>query len=235
MANYSFADRLGRARSMQAAIDSFSPAFDPADESLSATAFAAMLDELETMNAAVDQQLDQYKTGVDERKAMLKDLQLRAGRVLSLINSNQAWARYQRSVKSVVDKIRGNRPKSPKPPSGSESAAQTKNRRTGQRSFAEMESHLNRLTATLQKIADYDPPAPELSIAELQSLHTALSTKNLAMVDLDQELSMKQRDRAAAYDGERGLREQMKAIKAAVRAQYGSRSSEHAAVSGIRL
>lgn len=84
-----------------------------------------------------------------------------------------------------------------------------------------MESHLSRLIAKLQKIADYDPPAPELSVAELQALHAALSTKNLAMVELAQELSMSQRDRAAAYDGERGLREQMKAIKAAVRAQYG--------------
>lgn len=64
MANYSFADRLGRVRSMQAAIDGFSPAFDPADESLTPTAFAPTLDDSETMNEAVDQQLDQYKTGV---------------------------------------------------------------------------------------------------------------------------------------------------------------------------
>lgn len=64
---------------------------------------------------------------------MLKNLQLRAGRVLALINSNQAWARFQRSVKSVVDKIRGNLPTSRKASGGSESAAQTKQRRTGQR------------------------------------------------------------------------------------------------------
>ncbi len=45
----------------------------------------------------------------------------------------------------------------------------------------------------------------------------------------------KQQERLTLYDKEGGLREKMKAIKKAVRAQYGSRSSEYTTVRSIRL
>jgi hypothetical protein len=235
MGDTSFPDRLGRGRLMHAAIAGFDPQFAPADAALKAGAFNSALNDLETLNSETDDLVDQYKTGVRERTAIIVDLRDRAGRVLSFVVSNKAWSKHLPAVKSVVEKIRGNRAVTIKPPTGAETAEETKKRKSGARSFTEMTAHLVRLIAAVKKISGYAPPAAELTIAQLQALHAALHARNLAMVDLDQETGMKQRERFNAYNGPDGLKENMKAIKAAVRAQYGGASPEYAAVKGIGL
>lgn len=231
----SYLDRLGRGRTMQAAIAGFSPAFAPADASLLPVAFATFLDSLDALNTATVTLVDQFSAAAEGRKATVKDLYDRAGRILAFVASNKDWAKQLRSIKTIVDKIRGNQPRPNKPPTGSETPDQTKQRSSGERSYAEMEGHLNRLIPALQAITGYAPPAIELSILRLTMLAGSLHTQNLNVANLERQTAAKQAERFENYNGDEGLKEKMKAIKAATRAQYGSSSSEYESVKSIAL
>ncbi|MEK6261234.1 MAG: hypothetical protein AABP62_21750 [Planctomycetota bacterium] len=231
----SYLDRLGRGRTMQAAIAGFSPAFAPADTSLLPAAFATFLDSLDTLNTTTVTLVDQYLAAADGRKTTVKNLYDRAGRILAYVASNTNWAKQVRSVKTIVDKIRGNEPRPPKPPTGAETPDQNKQRSSGERSYAEMEGHLNRLIPALEAIAGYAPPAIELTLVHLEGLASSLHTQNLNVANLERQTAAQQAERSETYNGDAGLREKMKAIKAAARAQYGSSSSEYESVKSIAL
>lgn len=232
-----FADRLGRGRLLQTAIAGFSPAFAPADTSLAAAAFATFLADLDTQITETGGLGSQYTTKVSERGEMVKDVKARVLRVLSFVESNSAWKKYARGVKSLANKIRGNRPKAPKPPAASETpgSPKAKTRSRGEQSFAEIEENFRQLIALVQGITGYAPPATDLTAASLQTLVGKFAVQNTAMGTLGSQAGIGQRERLALYDGPGGLREKMLAIKKAVRAQYGSDSAEFNQVKGIKV
>ena len=233
----SFADRLGRGRLMQAAIAVFDPPFVPAEASLEEAAFETFLDTLDTLNTETANLVTQYSNGVDEREVLVTDIKARVLRVLSFVESNAAWKKYARGIKTLADKIRGNRPRKPKPPAPSETPGSppAKARNKGEQSFAEIEENFEQLIAAVQGITGYTPPATAITVASLQTLSTNFSTKNSDMAALGRQVVLKQGERLDAYDGEGGLREKMLAIKKAVRAQYGSSSTEYDAVKSIKV
>ena len=232
-----YADRLGRGRTMHAAIDGFTPAFGPVDTTLAAAAFDTFLDGLDTQNTTTGNLVTQYTNEVSERTDMVKDIKARTLRVLSFVQSNTAWKKYERGIKSLADKIRGNRPKAPKPPAGGEppGSPPAKARNKGEQSFAEIEENFQQLIAAVQGIAGYAPTATDITVASLQTLATAFAAKNETMGTLGRQVEFAQGERLAAYDGPGGLREKMLAIKKAVRAQYGSESVEFGQVKGIKV
>lgn len=232
-----FADRLQRGRAMQAATAIFAPAFAPADASLVPPAFDTFLDGLETLNTTVSTRLGSYTTAVNERNDMVKDIKARALRVLSYVDSNPVWKNAVRSVKALVDKLRGNDARKPKPPAAGETPGSpaAKARNKGEQSYGDIAANLERLIAVLGTISGYSPPATEITVASLATLSGNYSSKNAAMATLLSQTGLAQRDRGAAYDGDDGLRAKMKAIKNAVRSQYGADSAEYDAVKGMKL
>lgn len=233
----SYADRQQRGRNLQTAIASFSPAFAPAEPTLLPAAFLTFLETLDTLNTEVGSLSAQYSTGVQERMPMLADIKERAARVLAFVQSNSAWTAFVPSLKKYVDKIRGNRPKPPAAPTSGEDSgsAPVKKRNQGEQSLGDIEEHFERLIASLSAVPGYAPPAADLTIANLTLAADAFAAKNLALATLGNTLGMKQKARLEGYDGAGGLREKMKAIKAAVRAQYGTSSPEYGQVKGIGL
>ena len=233
----SYADRLQRGRDMQTATVGFSPAFAPVDSTLGAASFLTFLDGLDTLNTEVGTLLGQYTTGVAQRTPMVEDIKDRSLRVLSLIKSNAVWKAFLPAIKSLVDKIRGNTPKPPKPPAPGESPGSppAKKRNKGEQSFGDIETNFEKLIALLAGVPGYTPPAADLTVANLTTLANDFAAKNLAMSSLGNQLGMKQKARSDAYDGDTGLRARMKAIKEAVRSQYGSSSPEYEQVKGIAL
>ena len=232
-----FADRLQRGRDMQAAIAIFSPAFDPADPTLAATAFMNFLDALDQLNTETSTFVTSYTNGTAERMTMVAEIKDVALRVLSYLKSNPAWKKYLPGIKSLVDKIRGTSARRAKPPAATETpgSPQAKKRNKGEQSFGEIDTNFDRLVAALGSVPGYAPTTADLTIANLTARAAAYSAKNATMSTLGQTVGLKQRDRSAGYDGDGGLREKMKAIKQAVRAQYGSSSAEYAQVKGIDL
>jgi len=84
-------------------------------------------------------------------------------------------------------------------------------------------------------VPGYAPLAAELSLMTLALLANEFAAKNLAMATLGNVLGMKQQARLDSYDGSGGLCEKMKAIKSAVRSQFGTSSAEYGQVKGIGL
>jgi len=232
-----FADRLGRAQQLQAAVATFSTVFAPADVTLAATPLQTFIDGLDTLNTETGSLVTQYSVEVDVREVMVKDVKARTLRVLSYVESNVAWARFARAIKKLADKIRGNRPRKPAAPAPGETPGSptVKARNTGEQSFVEIADNFQQLAEAVAGIPGYAPPAAEISAANLQTLADDFSDKNKSMATLGRQLVQKQKDRLDAYDGPGGLSARMIAVKKAVRAQYGADSSEYSAVKAIKV
>ncbi len=232
-----FADRQQRGQTMQAAIAALSPPFVPADASLAPAPFLTFVNMLDLLNTDVGTLSSQYTNGVQQREPMVADIKNRSLRVLEYVKSNSVWAEFVSALKKLVDKIRGNRPKTPKAPTPAEGpgSAPAKKRSQGEQSFGDIEENFERLIAALAAIPGYAPPAADLSIANLTTLATDFATKNLTMSTLGITLGLKQKARLDAFDGPGGLRDKMKAIKSAVRSQYGTDSAEYEQVKGVGL
>jgi hypothetical protein len=229
-----FADRLQRARQLQTTVAGFMPAFAPIDASLAATPFGTFIDDLDTLNTTTGTLVSQYSTEVPLREDMVKLIKRLAAQVLSLVKSNPVWKNHVPAIKSLADKIRGVRPKAPKPvpPPPGETPAAAKRRNSGEQGFGDIEENFERLIAALGGITGYTPPAPEITIANLTTTANAYAAKNLSMATLFAQLTTSQRDRA---DGFGQLRDKMKAIKQAIRGQYGPGSPEADQVGPILL
>ena len=233
----SFADRLQRAVTIQTATAVFLPAFDPTDTSLEPAAFLTFIGTLETLNTEVGTLSAQYTTGVAQRTPMVADIKERSARVLEYVKSNSAWKAFLPGVKKFVDKIRNNLAKAPKAPSPEETPGSppAKKRNQGEQSFGEIKDNFEKLIATLAAVPGYNPPAAELSIANLTTLATGFSAQNFTMSTLGITLGMKQKARLEGYDGPGGLKDKMKSTKSAVRSQYGTNSPANEQVKGIGL
>lgn len=229
-----FADRLQRGREMQVATAGFSPAFAPLDASLAPAAFDTFLNGLDTLHTTTGALVTQYSTEVPLRNDMVSTIKRLTAQVLSTIKSNPAWKNHVPAIKSLADKIRGIRPKAPKatPPPPGETPPAPKRRSTGEQGYGDIEENFERLIAALGAVAGYTPPATEITIAALTTLANSYAAKNLAMATLFAQLTTSQRDRLDQFNL---LREKMKAIKQAVRGQYGPGSPESGQVGGIDL
>ncbi len=232
-----FADRLQRGRDMQSAIALFTPPFDPADPSLAATPFGNFLDDLDDLNTSTATLGSSYTTGVTERMAMVKEIRDVVLRVWSYIRSNPAWEKFRPTIKPLVEKVRGTRAKKAKPPGPTETPGSplAKRRNSGEQSFGEIATNFDRLIAALASVTGYAPTTAELTIAGLTARAAAYAAKNATMSTLGNSIGLQQRDRQAGFKSDGGLRGKMKAIKEAVRAQYGSDSAEYEQVKGIDL
>ena len=219
---------------MQTTTAGFSPAFAPLDPSLAPAAFGTFLDGLDTLHITTGALGTQYSTDVPLRNDMVTVIKGLSSQVLSLIRSNPAWKNHVPAIKALVDKIRGTRPKAPKaepaPPGTTPPAP--KRRSTGEQGYGDIEENFERLIAALGGVPGYTPPAPEITIASLTTVANTYAAKNLNMATLFAQLTRSQRDR---LDGFNDLREKMKAIKQAVRGQYGPGSPESDQTGGIDL
>jgi len=230
----SFADRLQRGREMQVVTAGFTPAFAPIDGSLAPTPFGTFLDGLDLLHTTTGSLVSQYSTEVPLRNDMVTLIKRLTAQVLATIKSNPAWKNHVPAIKSLADKIRGSRPKAPKAapaPPGTEPPA-VKRRSTGEQGYGDIEENFERLIAALGGVAGYTPPAAEITIAALTTVANTYAAKNLSMATLFAQLTTSQRDRA---DGFAALKEKMKAIKQAIRGQYGPGSPESEQAGGIEL
>ena len=84
----SYADRLQRARQLNAATTGFAPPFAPADPSLAPAAFGSFLDGLDTSNLAVATALAAWQEGATARSALVTRLKADTLRALARVKSN---------------------------------------------------------------------------------------------------------------------------------------------------
>ena len=233
----SYADRLGRGQLLQGKIALFTPAFAPADTSLTAANFALFCSSTETACDQTAIAFDAWRTVVKERQDLVKELKATATRVIAYLKSSAAFASRLKNAKSAADKLRGMKAGPPKAPKSARGTPAAKNRTGGDLSFADMEKHFKVLINAVTGLPGY-APVPATNPITLANLNGTLSTykgKNSDLITLESTWRDKADERSTQFDGPGGLREKMKAIKNATKSQYGQTSSQYGQVKGIRL
>lgn len=227
---------------MQAAIAGFSPAFAPVDPNLAPDAFNSYLNGVETSNTAVSDGEVTYANAVNERRTAAEEIQDIALRLKNYVAANVSWKKFAPTVEAAAKLVRGTHlPKKAKaktttPPATPEPPAPARQGALSQQGFADVAKNFGKLIAAVKKVTGYTATASSgLTVAALEAKLGAFTVLNQAVTDAEADLAELQRGRAEYYDGENGLRDKMKAIKLAVRSQYGSGSPEDRAVKGIGL
>ncbi len=232
-----YIDRYGRADTLNTAIGAFEPDFDPANPLITPASFTAFLEEVDAANDAVTTAKDNYTDAVEQRNDLVIDAKDRASRVISQLQTNPAWSGNLTAIKRHYDKLRGYRPTSPKPPAEDEGTGSEpeKKRNQGELGHAEMAKHLGNIATGLEKMNNYSTPVSDITAVAMRALADQYAALNKTMGELEIDVNLAQPARYKLYESETGLRERMKAIKNAVRAQYGTKSDQYLAVKGIRL
>lgn len=235
----SFADRLNRGNQLQILIAGFSPVFNPADSDLTAANFANFLAQIDTLNDTISAAEASLTLLIHDRVTATAEAREKARRIRDYVLSVVTWEKYHDTVTKAASKMlgyaapgkKGEPPATPPgtPPKKTGSGAKT------QRAFDDVERHFKKLIEAVKKITGYTAPALSgLTIAELEAQQTAYKNLNADVNTADSALGELQRDRLQLYDGENGLSDKMTAIKKAVGAQYGTKSTEAAAAKAIK-
>ena len=233
----SYPDRHARAVLLQTNIAGFSPAFAPADASLSAANFLAFCGLVEVANDAVGNSLGAWRVLVEERQEMVKTMKATATRVLAYLKSSAAFAGRLKTATAAANKLRGVTPKKPKAPAEPPPGEPAKSRNSGNQSYGDIAQYFKALIVSVTGLAGY-APAPAGNPITLSNLSGTLSnyrSKNEAILPLEVTWRDKVGERALIFDGKNGLRDKMTAVKNAVKAQYGQSSPEYGDVKGIKL
>lgn len=245
-AEQSHADRLNRGRTLHSTIAAFTPAFTPADSSLTAANFGLFLDSLETANTTVSTTSAEFGVKAGIRREKFNALQETALQIKDYVLSNKAWKRWHDMTSTAADKVRGQavpRPKKSPPPvvvvPGQPAPPPPKAKQGAytQQGFADIDLLFGKLLAVLGKITGYTATAGSgLTLTELQAQHTAYKTALDDANDVEPAYTEAVAARDALYnDKETGLNAKMKAIKKAVGSQYKRKSTQFGAANAIKL
>ena len=232
-----FLDRHSRGVTLHTTISAFTPAFTPSNTALGPVEFQKLLDQCQTANTQVEKVAGDYTSKVSKRTDLVKASKQRGSRVLAQVKSNGNWKAHLEPVARHVAKLNNQRVSRPKPPAeGETEESEAKKRRNqGELGHAEMAQHLRNIASALAQIPAYTVPADDLTVGAIETLAASYETLNREMSTLDQEISRQRTQRRALYDGETGLKETMKSIKNAVKAQYGTKSAEYLEVRAVRV
>lgn len=225
---------------MHAIIDGLTPAFTPEDPNIQPGAFQSYLNGVESANDAVSEAEATLTPMTDERFAAADALKDKALRLKDHISANVVWKKHLKAVSAAADAVRGYRaPKKPAAPAPGAAPAAPKRAAKGSKSqqgFADLEKLFGKLIAQIKKVTGYSAPVGSaLTVAAIEAQDAAFTLLNDNVSTAEANLDEAQRIRKDFYDGENGLKEKMKCIKKAARAQYGAKSTQYAAVNAVRI
>ena len=232
----SFRDREGQATSLKDACVTFSPAFAPADTSLTVTNFSGFLTQVANRNSDVEGRVASHSTTAGDRVALVKALRDVLTQALGYLESNKAWKSQAATARAIVEKFRGSKaPAAPtSPPAPGETPAEQKKRSQGQQAYVELAAHLEKFTGVCTTTPGYAPPATEISVAALNGHLSAFKSLNGGISTLEQQISTARSERYDLYyKGEECLKEKFQMIKKAVKGQYGLKSAEYHTANAI--
>lgn len=205
----------------------FAPAFTPVDPDLTVDAFGSFLGQIEAKNKVVAGWDESYSLAAADRVDVVRALKLRTTEALSYVDSNSAWKVIAPKVKMPADKLRGFTPRVTKPPTTTPGAPVKRKRSKGDQSYEDIAGHLEKFIAALGGVPGYAPTSSALTISAFSGRLSQLRSINSTLCSDGPKVTLVHAQRSALYSGEKGLRARMKAIKKAVRAQYGTKSPQY--------
>ncbi len=200
---------------------------------------ALKLPALNTLAAAADAALNDlknalpaYQQAVDLREAAFAPLSALVTRLVNAYEAMGGDAALLDAVKALAKKIKGQR-STPKPqPSPTEPTP--KSNSASQMDFDSRWNNFDALVKTLQGDAAYLPNEAELKLPALQAMVTTLQTRNSAVDNTYQPVSLARTNRdVVLYHPITGLVAVAAMVKKYVKSAYGAQSPQFGQVSGL--
>lgn len=232
----SYRDRQGKAQTLIDTTPGFSPAYAPADTTVSFTNFNSYLGGVDAANTLVETLEVNYTNNANARIAMVKSIREATTQAVSYVKSNKAWSTQFKAVKMVADKLRNMRPPEkaappPAPPPGGEPPAMTAKRNKGEQAYVELQAHLGSLITALNACPGYVPPSPAITLNAFNGLLSPFRGLNTFIGQLTGQLTTaREARRQLYYVGADCLECKFQAVKNAVKGQYGQNSTAYGAV-----
>ncbi len=228
-----FADRAGRATIMSQTVGGFPVAFAPGDSELLPITFDVYIQQCNDKNSLIGSQLQTYSTNAGLRFGHTNGIKVLTRRAKDFVLSMVSLKPFQKTISSQSSKItRAPTKKKTVPPPGTPEKAK---RNQGELSYADIVNNFKVLITLLTDIgAPYAPPSTELQVANLTTSRTQLETYNTTLGNLTGQIKVGQGERLIMFNGANGLKDKMKAIKKAVKSQYGGSSPEYNSVRLIK-
>jgi hypothetical protein len=235
----SFRDRQGKAQSLRDATAGFTPAFAPADTSLTATNFNTFIGTVGTANTSVETLAVNYTTSATTRVALVKAIRSAVTQALGFVKSNKAWINQFKAAKMAADKLRGVRPSSnteppPTPQPGAPAPEPEKSRNKGEQAYVELTAHLGAFITAITACAGYAPTSADISISTFNGLLSQFNGLNGFISQLSSQLTTARENRRRLYFEGDCLQTKFQAVKDAVKGQYGQNGSQYGTVKGIK-
>ena len=235
----SFRDRQAKSTLLKDTVQIFTPAFAPADSSISIVNFNLTIAGVDAANSNVELLASNYTTAATQRIALTKTVGAAITQALSYVKSNKAWDAQCKTAKMAADKFRGVRPPSqtapaPDPGGNPPPPAEEKKRNQGQRAYAELAAHLESFLNAIMSCGGYTAPSTDITISAFSGHLSAFKGLNQFISALDGQLTTARALRYQLYFSEAGLQSKFQSIKDAVKGQYGQKSAQCEAVKTIK-
>jgi hypothetical protein len=214
----------------------FTPAFAPADTSLTIANFTTFIGQIGAKNTLVESKVASYSTAAGDRVALVKNLRDVLTQALGYLESNKAWKSQAATARAIVVKFRGTRPPAAPtpPPAPGETPTVQKKRSQGQQAYVELAAHLEQFVGVCTATPGYSPTATEITLSSLNGNLSAFKSLKGGISTLEQQISTARKDRFDAYfEGENCLQKKFQAVKKAVKGQYGLKSAQYESAKGI--
>ena len=235
MAETSFVDRHFRGESLRDHCVNFTPAYAPADTSLTVANFGTFLGQVGALNTEIGTLTGNYSTQAAARVTLVKTIKSTATRVAARLKSNAAWKSEEKSARLVLNKLRGVRPQKPKTPAEGEPPTEVKKRNSGEQAYAEVAALFEKFIGIATGAAGYATGAPvAIAPGALNGLLSSIKGANAFLCGLDAQIGPKQKKRQALYFDPGGFKEKFHGVKESVKSQYGTQSPEYSAVKGVK-
>jgi len=226
-----FGARLRRARDLMIHLNSLT-VYNPPRPQESISALSALIAQLEQLNEASAIQSEQYLMAADLRQqefrtdplAVLKLLSPVYGTVVSQFGKSSKEAEI---TMDIIKKLRGTKlTKAPADPTAPKGNSQSES------SYGSMTKLFSDLVSTLSQFSNYDPSNASLKVAALQQKAADLTLLSDDITAKAGSLRATRKQRLTHYED---LSERAQRIKAYLKAEYGVKSDEYAAVKGLNL
>ena len=228
----SYGARIGNAEKLVTILHSFDD-YHPQKPEYSANEFYDRITDLKTQNNNIASKKQSYSLAVETRKQLFEKSDNSIKKVLSPINAT-VKASFGREAKEateiagIIAKIRG-------------ANAKTKNTATTEeatisqsyRSFSSQTQFFADLLVNLTHFGNnYNPSNNNLSLSELNTLHSNATLANNQVMDTYAKFIKNNDDRISNYEQ---LSQIAIRIKDSVKSQYGNQSPEHILVKGLKI
>jgi len=228
----SFGARLLRAQNLLSYISNFED-YNPPRAEENVTEFGKLLENIATLNAEETTLQQQYNTAVTNRVNAFRKSERSVSKLLAPIRA-QVQAQYGknstefRQVDSIVKTMRDTKV-SVKPATENTSAVRVSQ---SEQSYGSLTQYFRDLVQTLAQMPDYNPSNQDLQVKQLDAFANQLVQLNNEVAQRYQQLRDSRNRRRELYEE---LKDRVGRIKAYVKANYGTASSEYELIKGMRI